>query len=205
MDETKSTNGFPSEYNIGLFGLPHVGRSTLVITKENGHFMEEYDPTIESGYKRSNYVDGIEAHLNILNKFHVQYFDDMKSEDELIGKSEALILVYSITNRKSFEYMVDLYKKILDVKIKFQNQELSDLILILCGNKCDLEDERYVTTEEGQKLANEWNVPFYETSAKNMINVDEIFAEAVRLIRKKYTRTPEPEIISQTCECCVIL
>lgn len=52
------------------------------------------------------------------------------------------------------------------------------------GNKCDLEDERQVTTAEAQDLAKRWVVPFYETSALARINVEESFFDLVREIRK---------------------
>jgi hypothetical protein len=47
--------------------------------------------------------------------------------------------------------------------------------LVLVGNKIDLSDmERVVDREKGQALANQWMCPFYETSAKNSINVDQV-------------------------------
>lgn len=41
-----------------------------------------------------------------------------------------------------------------------------------------------VTTQEGQELGRQWNVPFFETSAKSRINVEEAFFDLVREIRK---------------------
>lgn len=52
------------------------------------------------------------------------------------------------------------------------------------GNKCDLEDERDVKKEEGEALAAEFECPFFETSAKDHINVDECFRELVREVRR---------------------
>jgi Ras-related protein Rab-8A len=45
----------------------------------------------------------------------------------------------------------------------------------LVGNKCDMLDEKVVSTEEGEKLAKEFGIPFWECSAKNNINVEESF------------------------------
>lgn len=44
---------------------------------------------------------------------------------------------------------------------------------ILVGNKCDMLDEKVVSTEEGQKLADEYGIEFWEASAKNDINVEQ--------------------------------
>jgi GTPase KRas protein len=54
----------------------------------------------------------------------------------------------------------------------------------LVGNKCDLEAERQVTTGEGQDLAKSFGCPFFESSAKTRINVEESFFSLVREIRK---------------------
>lgn len=51
------------------------------------------------------------------------------------------------------------------------------------GNKCDLEDQREVSPEEGQELAKKFKAPFYETSAKTRVNVEAAFMQCVREIR----------------------
>ena len=43
------------------------------------------------------------------------------------------------------------------------------------GNKCDIEEERQVTSEEGEELARQYNIPFLEVSAKSKANVEETF------------------------------
>lgn len=57
--------------------------------------------------------------------------------------------------------------------------------IILVGNKCDLQYEREVTATDGQQLADIWNVPFIETSAKKRYNINELFMEAVHQINNK--------------------
>lgn len=50
--------------------------------------------------------------------------------------------------------------------------------MVLAGNKCDLEDQRMVSKEDGQSLAARWGgIPFFETSAKLGLNVNEAFLE----------------------------
>ncbi len=47
--------------------------------------------------------------------------------------------------------------------------------MVLVGNKVDLSDEeRVVHREKGQALADQWMCPFYETSAKDSVNVDQV-------------------------------
>ena len=57
--------------------------------------------------------------------------------------------------------------------------------MVLVGNKCDLNDKRQVTIEEGRELAERNEMLFFETSAKDGINVDEIFLNSANEISKK--------------------
>ncbi|CAF1676864.1 unnamed protein product [Adineta ricciae] len=94
---------------------------------------------------------------------------------------QGFVLVYSITAQSTYNDLVDLRDTILKVK------DTADVPMVLVGNKCDLEDERVVGKEVGQTLARNWGSTFLETSAKQKINVNEIFFDLVRQINK---RTP---------------
>lgn len=91
---------------------------------------------------------------------------------------EGFLMVYSTTSRSSFEEIsdfVDMIKRMKDVDY---------LPMVLVGNKCDLEDAREVSTEEGKELATRLGAPFLESSAKNRINIDEAFHAAVNEVRE---------------------
>jgi len=64
-----------------------------------------------------------------------------------------------------------------------------DLVVLLVGNKSDLTDQRAVTREEGMSFAQERNLLFIETSARDATNVREGFAELVGAIVEQYGRT----------------
>lgn len=55
----------------------------------------------------------------------------------------------------------------------------------MVGNKCDMLDEKVVSTEEGAKLAKEFGVDFYECSAKNDINVEQSFLGIARAVKDR--------------------
>lgn len=56
---------------------------------------------------------------------------------------------------------------------------------ILIGNKCDWEEKRQVSTEQGQALANELGIPFMEVSAKSNINIEKAFYSLAGDIKKR--------------------
>lgn len=63
---------------------------------------------------------------------------------------------------------------------------------ILIGNKCDWEEKRAVSTEQGQALANELGIPFMEVSAKSNINVEKAFFSLASDIKKRIVDTQQP-------------
>jgi GTPase KRas len=91
---------------------------------------------------------------------------------------EGFILVYSITSRSSFDEVSAFYQQILRVK------DRDAYPVVIVANKCDLQHERVVSTQEGRDLARRFNCRFIEASAKQKINVDEAFHSIVREIRR---------------------
>jgi GTPase SAR1 family protein len=96
-----------------------------------------------------------------------------------VKSSEAFLLVFSITSRSSFDELDRHYALIHRVKAESD----SPLRMILCGNKCDLEDSREVSSAEAIAKANQWGIDYYETSAKTRHNVEEVFYNSIRSIR----------------------
>ena len=93
--------------------------------------------------------------------------------------SHGIILIYDVTSLKTFENVKSWVSQI--------HEEISDKVVIyLVGNKIDMDDERKVQTEEGQKLAEELGVPFVETSTKSGENIDNIFSDITERIDKEF-------------------
>jgi len=162
-------------YKIVVLGDGGVGKSCLTIQFTQNHFVKEYDPTIENSYRKQITLDEESLMLDILDTAGQEEYSVMR--DQYINSGQGFLLVYSITSKRSFETAFELKDKIVQVK------ERESFPIVLCGNKCDLDKERKVTIEEGQAKAKEWNVPFFETSAKARLNVEEAFLELVRQIK----------------------
>jgi len=94
-------------------------------------------------------------------------------------EGEGFLLVYSITDRDSFDMISVMHQQLLRVK------DTESVPLVLVGNKCDLEPERRVDVHEGRHIARELGCHFVETSAKLGTNVGETFLNLVRQIRDR--------------------
>ncbi|CAH1998588.1 unnamed protein product [Acanthoscelides obtectus] len=89
-----------------------------------------------------------------------------------------IMLVYDITNEKSFENIVKWLRNIDE----HANEDVEKMIL---GNKCDMTDKRTVSKERGETIAREHGIRFMETSAKANINIERAFTELAEAILDK--------------------
>jgi len=194
--------------SVVVMGAGAVGKSALVVRFTTDTFVEDYDPTLEDNYRKEVNVDGEDTTLDILDTAGQEEFQSM--HDRWVRPANGIVLVYSITNKDTFEEVKGLRKKIQRIKETVRemagDEKLQSFIpLILVGNKCDLVDEREVLKTEAMQLAeNEWKVPFFETSAKTNINVESCFHQLIREIKKSkndnHSNGPK-----QKSACCLIL
>lgn len=108
-------------------------------------------------------------------KVSLQIWDTTKGGDRFrsVTKSyyaiaHGVILVYDVTNLDSFKNVKYWIKEIKE----YCNRNAS---ILLVGNKIDLESKRVVSYQEGVKLAEQFNISFIEASAKEDINVNQVF------------------------------
>ena len=85
--------------------------------------------------------------------------------------STCAFIVYDITNKKSFKNVISWLNECKEMCYK-------DILICLVGNKTDLESKRIVTREEGQKFADDNGLLFFETSAQDGTNIEELFTQA---------------------------
>jgi len=184
------------EYKLVVLGSGGVGKSALTVQFVQGIFVEKYDPTIEDSYRKQVEIDNQQCMLEILDTAGTEQFTAMR--DLYMKNGQGFILVYSITSQSTFNDLQDLREQILRVK------DRDDVPMCLVGNKCDLEDERVVGKDQGNQLSKEFNsCTFMETSAKQKINVNEIFIDLVRQINSKTPGVGKGNDSSGSC--CVLL
>ena len=148
------------------------------------HFVESYDPTIESCYRQQFVVDNQVAVLDILDTAGQDDYSALRSS--WIRSGEGFIILYSVTDRMSFAEAENYRLLILRVK-DVDASALPPLILV--GNKVDLASERKVSTQEGVDLSSQWGVDFFEVSAKTRENLQEAFFQLVRRVRQRRVKS----------------
>ncbi|OWF47730.1 GTP-binding protein Rit2-like [Mizuhopecten yessoensis] len=165
------------DYKVVILGDGGVGKSALVIQFVCHRFLEYHDPTIEDSYQQQARIDGEPAKLDILDTAGQPEFNAMR--EQYMRKGEGFIICYSITDRRSFDEVLT-YKKLIN-RVRCRE----DIPIVIAGNKCDLEEKRKVSVEEGMALARQLECPFFETSAVLRKCVDDVFHKLVQEIRRK--------------------
>ncbi|KAJ5070010.1 ras gtpase [Anaeramoeba ignava] len=143
---------------------------------------------IVGGY--GSYKSRIKIKLNIFDISHQEEFGDTLSRS--IRRRDIFVLVYSITDKHSFEdikYFDERIKRILNIEDK-------DYPKVLIGNNSDLTMKREISIKEGKKLAKELNCKYIETSAKNGENINQIFYETI-LLEIERLKTIKEENLNQ--------
>ena len=178
---------------LAVLGQTLVGKSALTYRFISDKFPTEHDTTIEDQYKINTTIDEHNCRLEILDTAGQDDYQSML--DTWINFAEGFVLVYSIDDRESFESLKDKYDRV----VKNKSDDVYSVIIV--GNKCDLEDKRKVTKEEGESYAKSKGVDFMEVSALKTINVKETFVKlAHNLLEKKVTQKTE----AGGDKCCII-
>lgn len=184
------------QYKLVVVGGGGVGKSALTIQFIQSHFVQDYDPTIEDSYRKQCVIDDRVAHLDILDTAGQEEFSAMR--EQYMRTGEGFLLVFSVTDRSSFEEIARFHTQILRVKDK------DEFPMTLVGNKSDLENERTVSTAEAQDLGRKLKIPYLESSAKQRINVDAAFHDLVRAIRRSNEVIDQPVKRNKKKKCTIL-
>ncbi|XP_066958743.1 ras-related protein M-Ras-like [Macrobrachium rosenbergii] len=163
-------------FKLVVVGDGGVGKSALTIQFFQRLFVTDYDPTIEDSYIQHTEVDAQWCILDVLDTAGQEEFSAMR--EQYMRKGDGFMLVYSVTDKQSYENIQHFYTQILRVK------DRESYPMLLVANKVDLVHLRKVSEEMGRELAHKLNLSYIETSAKDPpLNVDSAFHEVVRIIR----------------------
>lgn len=159
-------------YKVAVLGSGGVGKTCVVLRLTRQSFDPEYVPTIQDYFEKKLVLENQEYTLNIIDTAGQ---DEMQGiTDIAIQDAQAFVILYSVTSLMSFNEA----EKYRDKVVQFSNGGIPKIVLV--GNKCDMETERAVTTAQGQELGKKWGCPFFEASAKNDINISQVFEAALK-------------------------
>ena len=153
-----------------------AGKSKLTYAFIDYEAPSGHDPTIEDRYKACYNYDGKDYEIDILDTAGEEDYENML--DMWISISDGFLLVFTIDNRESFEYLKIKRELVLESKKK------NKFPMILVGNNQELENERKVSYKEAKDLANSWGIEYLEASAKTKYNIKEVFEKLFQKIAK---------------------
>uniref|UniRef100_UPI00398F2549 EF-hand calcium-binding domain-containing protein 4B n=1 Tax=Pristiophorus japonicus TaxID=55135 RepID=UPI00398F2549 len=154
---------------------------------------------------------GIDYHVKTVNVAHsrvaLQLWDTAGQErfrsvtKQFFRKADGVVLIYDITAAMSFSAVHQWLESV-------QEEASPGVLILLLGNKTDLESERQVACEEGQRLAKECNLIFYECSASSGVNITEPMLHLARLLKELEDEEKEKTVeLGEHCPqqktCCV--
>ena len=175
MSSSKDSYNFL--FKIIIIGDTHVGKSNVLLRFSEDIFQDSFQPTIGVDFKIKSIVfENTPIKLQLWDTAGQERFRNITNS--YYKGAHGIILVYDITNHSSFQNL-DLW---LD---EVEKHGASNLTKILIGNKCDLEEMRQVEKQEAQKKAEDLGMPFLETSAKEGINVENVFLYVIKDIKEK--------------------
>ena len=182
-------------FKILLIGDTSVGKTSLLTRFIENRYSDDSLTTIGIDFVSHNIakilllsLQKIKCIVKNEKKIKLQIWDTCGQErfrnmiESYYRGGNGILVVYDITNRKSFECLTSWL-------IDIENKGNKNMYKILIGNKCDLEDKREVKREEGEDFANKNGMDFFETSAKTTYYVQEAFDKLTSEILEIHERT----------------
>ena len=161
---------------ILIIGNSGVGKSCLLIRFADDIYQENYIATNGVDFKiKTLDVDEKNVKLQIWDTAGQDRFRNFR--ESYYRVAAGIAIVYDITDPESF-FNINSWL------IEVEKNASKNVYKILIGNKCDLDEKRKVTFEQGKEFADTHGMKFFETSAKNAHNVEESFITMTREIIK---------------------
>ena len=154
-------------FKLLWIGNSSVGKSSLLFRFVENVWDDSFVPTIGVDFKlKTLEVNGKKVKLQIWDTAGQERFKNITASYYRGGNG--VLVVYDITERESFDNLTSWL-------IEIEKNANKNVYKLLIGNKCDLEDKRKVTYQEGKDFAESNGMKFIETSAKDNTKVQEAF------------------------------
>merc|ERR1712166_598002 len=142
-----------------LIGDSGVGKSCCLLRFSEDSFTPSFITTIGIDFKiRTIELDGKRVKLQIWDTAGQERFRTITTA--YYRGAMGILLVYDVTDEQSFQNIRSWMRNI-------EQHANTEVVKVLLGNKCDMKNKRAVKHEEGENLAKEYGIEFFETSAKD--------------------------------------
>ncbi|CAF2097178.1 unnamed protein product [Rotaria magnacalcarata] len=169
-------------FKLLLIGDSGVGKTCILFRFSDDSFNASFISTIGIDFKiKTIELNGRKIKLQIWDTAGQERFHTITTS--YYRGASGIMLVYDVTQARSFENINKWLRNIDD-------HASDDVVKMIIGNKCDMEDKRCIARARGEALAREHSIPFLETSAKNNVNIEKAFFEISRLILSKTPLNP---------------
>jgi len=169
-------------FKLLLIGDSGVGKSCLLLRFADDTYTETYISTIGVDFKiRTIDVDGKLIKLQIWDTAGQERFRTITSS--YYRGAHGIIVVYDVTDDESFTAVARWMTEIE----RFAGERVNKMLV---GNKSDLESKRLVQYVQAKEFADNHDIPFFETSAKNNENVEEAFINLTKEIKRRMGQEP---------------
>lgn len=174
-------------YKILLLGESNVGKTSLKIRFVDDSFPIDYKPTIGVDYKiKCVHVENEEiVKLSIWDTAGQERYRSIAKA--YLNNAQGVILCFDISDRNSFnelKYWVNFVQDHIGKSVSSSKGEVFKMVLV--GTKLDKQNFRKVPIIEAKKLADDLNIPYFETSAMKNLNIDEVFKSIAKNINKEF-------------------
>ena len=161
-------------FKVLLLGNSDVGKSSLLLRYVDSVWNDAFVPTIGVDFKvKTLTINEKKVKMQIWDTAGQERFRTVVST--YFRGAHGILLLYDVTNRDSF-------KNLESWLIEIEKNAKEKVLKILIGNKCDLTDDREITSDEGKAFALRNGMEFMETSAKMNTNVTEAFETLGKLM-----------------------
>lgn len=189
MTQSNSTNSY--NFKVVLLGEGCVGKTSLVLRYVEDKFNAKHITTLQASFlnKKIN-VDGKAVRISIWDTAGQEKFHALGPI--YYRSSNGAILVYDITDEDSFQKVKNWIKEL-------KKMLGADIVLVIVGNKIDLQKDRHVSQETAESYAESVGATHYETSAKANVGVEEVFLGLTQLmIVASDLKRPQENAINRT-------
>jgi small GTP-binding protein len=162
---------------IVFLGEAGAGKTSIITAYVQGHCPEKLAPTIGASFLVVPLLwEGIEVEFAVWDTAGQEIYHSLAPM--YYRTARCAVVVFDLTKSDSLQGATDWIDEL--------RTGTSDIVVVLCGNKCDLDEERHVSYAQGLDAAARANARYLETSAKTGMGLEALFKEIPQLVGEKH-------------------